>query len=389
MGRTFRIFTIGGIPVSIHASWLLIYALITWSLAQGYFRPALPELPAVAHWANGLLAALLLFVSVLLHELAHAVVARGHGLQVGGITLHIFGGVSQLEEEPESPRAEFWIAIVGPLTSFAIAALLWVVRMATIVQPAWGQAVVKYLLFVNVAVGIFNLLPGFPLDGGRVLRAALWKWRGSLARATYVAGRVGTLFAYLLIGLGVIQILGGALFAGLWSIMIGLFLRGSADASYQQVTVRSALEPIRVRDIMATHVVSTELDATIAELADSFWAHHFTSLPVVDGQRVIGVVSLHQVHEVPQDRWRTSLVRQVMRPLTDDLAIRPDATVFEALEKASRNGLGRLAVMEGARLVGYVSLKDITHVLVLRGVTGAASKDADATRPPRELRRIA
>jgi Zn-dependent protease/predicted transcriptional regulator len=389
MGRTFRIFVIGGIPVSIHASWLLIYALITWSLAQGYFRQALPELPTVAHWANGLLAALLLFVSVLLHELAHAVVARWHGLRVGGITLHIFGGVSQLEEEPESPRAEFWIAIVGPLTSFGIAALLWVVRVANIVQPAWGQAVVNYLLFVNVAVGIFNLLPGFPLDGGRVLRAALWKWRGSLARATYVAGRVGTLFAYLLIGLGVVQILGGALFGGLWSIMIGLFLRGSADASYQQVTVRGALEPIPVREIMATHVVSTEPDATIAELANSFWAHHFTSLPVVDGQRVIGVVSLHQVHEVPQDRWRNSLVQQVMRPLTDDLVIRPDATVFDALEKVSRNGLGRLAVMDGARLVGYVSLKDITHVLVLRGVTGDASKDQGATRPPRELRRIA
>jgi Zn-dependent protease len=389
MGRTIQILTIAGIPIRIHASWLLIYALITWSLALGYFRQVLPELPAVAHWANGLLAALLLFVSVLLHELSHALVARGHGLRVGAITLHIFGGVSELEEEPETPQAEFLIAVVGPLTSFGIAAALWLLRAAHVIQPEWGRAVLNYLLFVNVAVGVFNLLPGFPLDGGRVLRAALWKWRGSLSTATYAASRVGILLAYLLIGLGIVQIFGGAPFGGFWAIMIGLFLRGSADASYRHLTVRGTLEPIPVREIMTTQVVSTEPDATIAELAESFWVHHFSSLPVVDGARVLGIVSLHQVHEVAQDRWRTSRVHELMRPLSDDLVIRPDGTVFEALEKASRNGLGRLAVIEGSRLVGYLSLKDITHVLVLRGVTDQTSRSADASRPRRDLRRIA
>src|SRR5690348_2845395 len=175
MGGTVRIFTIRGIPINIHASWLVIYGLITWTLAVGYFPRALPDLPVAAYWANGLLAALLLFVSVLLHELSHSLVAMAHGLSVRDITLHVFGGVSHLEDEPPTPRAEFLIAVVGPITSFAIAAVLWVIAAAGLVHPAWARAVVAYLVLVNVAVGVFNLVPGFPLDGGRVLRAVLWK----------------------------------------------------------------------------------------------------------------------------------------------------------------------------------------------------------------------
>jgi Zn-dependent protease len=367
-----RVLTIRGIPINVHVSWLVIYGLITWTLATGYFPRALPDLPAAAHWANGLLAAFLLFVSVLLHELSHSFVAMAHGLSVRGITLHVFGGVSHLENEAPSPRSEFLIAVVGPITSFAIAAVLWAISAAGLVQQASVQAVVTYLVLVNVAVGIFNLVPGFPLDGGRLLRAALWKWKGTLGQATYIASRVGVGFAFALMGLGVWQILGGAVLGGFWLIIIGMFLRGAADASYSQMALREALARLPVRDIMTREVVTVRPEATVEQLADAFWSHHVTSFPVVDGSTVRGIASLQQVHEVPPEQRTHRRVSELMRALTDELIVGPDDSVFDALGKATRNQLGRLAVLKDSRLVGYLSLKDITHVLALRGLPGGA-----------------
>ncbi|MEX2223407.1 MAG: site-2 protease family protein [Candidatus Rokuibacteriota bacterium] len=372
MGGTVRVLTIRGIPINVHVSWLVIYGLITWTLAVGYFPRALPDLPAAAHWANGLLAAFLLFVSVLLHELSHSFVALAHGLSVRGITLHVFGGVSHLEDEPPSPRAEFLIAVVGPITSFAIAVVLWAINASGLVQPAWAQAVVAYLVLVNFAVGIFNLVPGFPLDGGRILRAALWKWKGTLGQATYMASRVGVGFAFALMALGFLQILSGSVIGGFWFILIGMFLRGAADASYSQMALREALARLPVRDIMAREVVTVPPDATVAQLADAFWSHHVTSFPVVDGGTVRGIASVQQVHAVPAEQRTERRVSELMRPLTDDLIVGPDDSVFDALGKASRNQVGRLAVLKDSRLVGYLSLKDITHVLALRGLPDGA-----------------
>ena len=368
--------TIRGIPVNVHVSWLVIYGLITWTLAVGYFPRTLPNLPPVAYWANGLLAAFLLFVSVLLHELSHSLVAIAHGLSVRGITLHVFGGVSHLEDEPPTPRVEFLIAVVGPITSFAIAAVLWAINAAGLVRPAWAQAVVAYLVLVNVVVGIFNLVPGFPLDGGRLLRAALWKWKGTLDQATYVASRVGVAFAFALMALGVLQIFGGAVLGGVWFIIIGMFLRGAADASYSQMALREALAHLPVRDIMTREVVTVPVQATVAQLAEAFWSHHVTSFPVVDGGVVRGIASVQQVHGVPAEQRTERRVSEIMRPVSDDLIVGPNDSVFDALGKASRNQVGRLAVLEGSRLVGYLSLKDITHVLALRGLPDGARPGA-------------
>jgi Zn-dependent protease/CBS domain-containing protein len=389
MGGAVRVVTIRGIPVNVHVSWLVIYGLITWTLAVGYFPRTLPNLPPVAYWANGLLAAFLLFVSVLLHELSHSLVAIAHGLSVRGITLHVFGGVSHLEDEPPTPRAEFLIAVVGPITSFAIAAVLWAINAAGLVRPAWAQAVVAYLVLVNVVVGIFNLVPGFPLDGGRLLRAALWKWKGTLDQATYVASRLGVAFAFALMALGVLQIFGGAVLGGVWFIIIGMFLRGAADASYSQMALREALGRVPVRDIMTREVVTVPMDATVAQLADAFWAHHVTSFPVVDGGGVRGIASVQQVHSVPAEQRTQRRVSDLMRPLTDDLVVGPDASVFDALGKASRNDVGRLAVVSNSRLVGYLSLKDITHVLTLRGLPGGAADRGVGSAPRGPQRRAA
>lgn len=383
-----RVLTVFGIPIKINASWILIYALITWSLAVGYFPSRLPGLEPVAYWANGLLAALLLFVSVLLHELAHSLVALRYGLSVRGITLHALGGVSQLEDEPPSPTAEMLIAMAGPLASFAIAAVLALVHVSGALDATWGSAIATYLLLVNVAVGVFNLIPGFPLDGGRLLRAIMWRVTGDLTRATATASRVGGVVALVLIGLGVLQTFAGAFLNGVWLVLIGLFLRQAAALSYSQVTLRSALGGLPVQEIMARDVVTVPWTASIADVVDRFWTHHVTSFPVVDGSVVRGIASVHDVGAVPGDEWDRVSVQQVMRPLTGALAVAPDATALDALGRITTNGVGRLAVIDGGRLVGYLSMKDLAHVLALRGMT-AAAESLDASLPRRTRSRRA
>ena len=391
MNATVQLFKVGRIPIAVHASWLAVYALITWTLAVGYFPRVMPDLGAAASWTYGLVAALLLFASVLVHELSHAVVAIAHGLGVRGITLHIFGGVAEMEDEPRTARAEALIAAAGPVASFAIAALLWGARAAGLVGAGWIAAIADYLIAVNVAVGVFNLIPGVPLDGGRLLRALLWRWSGSLSRATYLASRAGVACSVALMLWGGLQMLGGSFVSGLWLVLIGLFLQSAANAGYSQVAVRQALDRLPVSAIMTRDVVSVAADETIGELVDRFWAHHFTTFPVLHHGAVVGVASLAHVQQVPREQWMLTRVRDVMRPLDDSLTARPGDSVFRALERATANGVGRLAVIDGGRFVGYLSLKDITHALALRGL-GQAARGAtvvpDAVRPPR-LRRVA
>ena len=379
-----RVLTVAGIPINVHTSWLVVYALITWTLAVGYFPRTLPDLSPVAAWISGLAAALLLFVSVLLHELSHSFVARAHGLRVSGITLHVFGGVSQLEEEPPSARAELLIAGVGPLSSFAIAGALWTARATGAVSAGVPGAILDYLIFINTAIGVFNLVPGFPLDGGRVLRAVLWKWKGNLRAATFIASRVGSAVAVVLMMWGFLQVMTGAFVGGVWMILIGLFLRGAADAGYVQVDLKETLAPLHVDDIMVRNPVTVAATAPVAALVDMLWEHHFTSFPVVEEGRAVGIAALQHVHPVPRAHWPHTLVREVMQPLTPELSVSRSDTVYHAFEKASRNGLGRLAVVESERLVGYVSIKDIRHVLALRGMAPPTDR-----RAPAPLRRVA
>ena len=360
------LFRVVGIPVRVHASWLVIFGLIAWSLSVGYFPQALPDVPVAAHWVSGAVAALLLFVSVFLHELSHAIVARRAGLRVSGITLHVFGGVSQLEDEPRFPGVEFLIAIVGPLTSFLVAGVTALATAATRASPI-ATAILQYLVLVNIVVGVFNLVPGFPLDGGRVLRALLWKVKGDLQAATAAATRAGEAVAFVLIAIGVLRGLTGEFLGGLWFILIGLFLRQAAAGSYQQVVLRRALSSLAVRDVMTREVFHVGPDLPLTRVADDFfWPHHVSSFPVVEDGRVIGIVSIHQLGDIPPGRRAETPVRQVMRALDDSLAAAPGDSLWAAFEKLSRNGLGRLAVVEDGGLAGYLSLKDVLHVLGLR-----------------------
>jgi Zn-dependent protease len=360
-----RLGRVWGIPVQVHVSWLVIFGLIAWSLSIGYFPRVLPDLPLLTHWVSGFVAALLLFVSVLFHELSHSVVARRHGLHVAAITLHIFGGVSELEEEPASPGQEFTMAIVGPLTSFAIAALAAVAARWAEPVPVLA-AILAYLAVVNTAVGAFNLVPGFPLDGGRVLRAALWRARGDLGWATRMAGRAGAVTALGLMGIGILRSFTGDFLGGLWLVLIGLFLRQAAQASAHESQVRRALEGLAVRDVMTREVVQLAPDLSVARAVDEFfWRYHVSSFPIVADGRPTGILSMRNLGQIPRERWATTTVTQAMERIADPLMAAPADGLWEAFQKLARNGLGRLAVVDGGRLVGYLSAKDVMHVLAV------------------------
>ena len=365
MSGTLTLFRVRGIPVRVHMSWLVVFGLIAWSLASGYFPHELPNLPLLTYWANGLLAAALLFVSVFLHELSHSVVAVHYGIPVSGITLHIFGGVSQLTREPDRPGAEWNMAIVGPLTSLAIAGLLALLhRFADLSAPA--AAVTRYLMLMNAMVGAFNLLPGFPLDGGRLLRALIWKATGDLRRATRAAARTGAAVALFLMMIGIIQTIAGNFVSGVWLLFIGLFLRQAAEGSSREQQVRQALSTLAVRDVMPRTVVQVPADLSVASLVeDVFWTHHVSSFPVIESGRVVGLVTVDQLKRVPRSRWADMRVRDLMRPLDETLQAAPGESLWEAFKKLVGNGVGRLAVLDGGRLVGYLSMKDITHVLAV------------------------
>jgi len=304
-----QVFRVRGIPVRIDAGWFLIFGLVTWSLAAGYFPHVLPARSPATYWLHGVVAALLLFGSVLLHELAHALAALDQGVPVGGITLHVFGGVSQLDAEPPTPRAEVLIAIVGPLTSFAIAGLC-LLADRTVEGPPAFHALAGYLAAINLMVGVFNLVPGFPLDGGRILRAALWWWSGRLAHATRIASRCGSAVALLMIALGAARALSGDLVGGLWLAVLGMFLHQAARSSWELMRVRARLESLRVQDVMTRAPLIADLVAPLAEAGaalrkdqvvrpqDSAWSAFLklgrtrdARVPVVEGQALVGVVT--------------------------------------------------------------------------------------------------
>jgi Zn-dependent protease/predicted transcriptional regulator len=369
MGGTLTLFHVRGIPVRVHPSWLVIVGLLTWTLAVGYFPHELPNLPLYAHWANGLLATLLLFASVFLHELSHSLMALRFGIPVTAITLHIFGGVSELGREPERPGQEFAVAVVGPLTSLAIAALVGALLVLGEPAPAVA-AILRYLVVVNIVVGLFNLVPGFPLDGGRLLRALVWKLRGSLREATRAATLAGSAFAFFLMGVGILRALTGEFLGGLWLLLIGLFLRQAAEGSYQHLLLERTLRPRAVRDVMAREVIAVPSDLTLDQVIGQYFErHHVTSFPVVDRDRPVGILPLRQLKDVPRERWERTPVRDLMLALDESLTAAPGDSLWLAFTKLSRNGLGRLAVLENGRLVGYLSMKDVLHVIAVAEVS--------------------
>jgi len=354
-----------GIPINLHFSWLIIFGLIVWTLSTGYFPAQQPDLPASSYWAKGLVASLLFFVSILLHELGHAVIALRYGLRTRSITLFIFGGVAQLDKDPRDGRAEFWMAAAGPLVSLSLAGLFYASAFLPFVGPS-AAAVATYLALINLVLALFNLVPAFPMDGGRLLRGALWGSLGK-ARATRIASGAGTFFAYFLIVAGVFSLIRGDSLSGVWYILIGWFIKDASAASYQQVRLDEALRGVTVRDAMVEAVGTIPSSGSVAEAArEYFMRTGYGSYPVTRGDAVVGLLCLKDVLRLsPEEREATS-VQGAMRPLTSALVTEPEAPLPQAIARMAQAGTARLLVMQEGRLLGLLTMNGVIRRLKAR-----------------------
>jgi len=364
-----------GIPIYLHFSWLIIFGLIAWTLSTGYFPAQSPDLPASSYWAKGLVASLLFFVSILLHELGHAFVARRQGLRTLSITLFVFGGVAQLEKDPKDGRAEFWMAAAGPVASLALAGLFYTLANLPLVGAS-AAAVARYLALINLMLALFNLVPAFPMDGGRLLRGALWGPLGK-ARATRIASGAGTLFAFLLIFAGVFSLLRGDSLGGLWYILIGWFIKDASLSSYHQVRLDEALRGVTVRDAMVQAVATIPGSGSVAEAArEYFMRTGFGSYPVTRGEAVVGLLCLKDVLRLSAEEREATSVQGAMRPLTDALVTDPDVPLPEAIARMAQAGTARLLVMHGERLAGLLTMNGVIRRLKVREELGRVERVA-------------
>ncbi len=391
MRSGFRFGRLFGINLYVDWSWLLIFVLVTWNLAAGVFPSLHPGWSPVMNWGIALVAALLFFASVLAHELAHSVVAKARGLPVRRITLFMFGGVSNIEREPESPSTEFLVAIVGPLTSIGLGIAFLVLAgglspglagSARQVQALLGrlgpvQTLLVWLGPVNIVLGLFNLIPGFPLDGGRLLRSLLWAITHNLRQATRWAARVGQAIAWLLIVAGIamafgleVPLFGTGLGSGLWLAFIGWFLNSAAVSSYQMVVIEDLLEGVPVARLMRPDAPAVPPNVPISQLVDDYLMKTDESaFPVTEGQQLVGLVCLEDVRRVPRQAWDTTPVSSIMTPASQVETISPREEAAEAFSKLARRDFGQVPVVQDGRLVGMLRRRDITRWLHLQSET--------------------
>ena len=367
-----KLFSIGGIEIRIDYSWFIIFLLVLWSLSMGYFPRIMPEQTPAAYWITGAIATLLFFLSILTHELAHAFVAIRSGMKIPAITLFVFGGMAHLAEEARTPKTEFRIAVVGPITSFLLAGIFWLLRVASGgVLEGLSVAVLEYLAWINLALAIFNLIPGFPLDGGRIFRALWWHRTGSLQRATRVAADIGKGFAVALMIFGALQLFAGILIGGIWLIFIGMFLRGLAEGGYQELVLRQSLEEVHAEEMMVAEVVSIPSGSTVEQAIHDYFLHYgYRGFPVSRDGNVVGVISLNEVKQVPDQERARKPVDEVMIPSGPRIQIAPDATLADALKKMAREQVGRLLVMQDSHMAGMITRTGLLRYVELRNTLG-------------------
>ncbi len=374
--RGISLLRIGGIEVIIDYSWFIIFFLMIYVMAESSFSDTPQNYTAPQYWIMGTIAAVLFFASVLLHELAHSFVAVKYGIKITSIRLFIFGGLAQGVSEPKSGRHEFLIALAGPATSMALGILFGSVFYYFYLSGASPPVadITGLLAFLNVAMAVFNMMPGFPLDGGRILRAILWDRWNDMARATKIVSQIGNAFALFLIVFGVLQFLvTKSLISGLWLIFVGLFMKQSAAGSYQAVVMQRALEDVQVRQIMTTNVVTVDWLLSVDELVHSYiYKHQFTTFPVFNREEFIGMVSLEGVKTVSKDLWGFKQVRDIMTPVELVACLKPADDATEALSRMVSGDAGHMPVVENGRLVGIVSRRDIMNLFKIKSDLGVA-----------------
>ncbi len=368
-GHRVTLFELFGFKVHVDASWLLLAVLVVWSLATAYFPPVLPGFPATTYWWMGVAGLIGLGFSIVVHELAHSLVARRFDMPIRGITLFVFGGVAEMEDEPTSAKGELLMAIAGPAMSLAMAVVFSILAGlgadSEVAAPA--VAVADYLAAINGILAVFNLLPAFPLDGGRVLRAALWGWKGDFMWATRIAATSGGLFGLLMIAMGLASAVSGNVVGGIWLFILGLFLRGAAGGAVSRAVTRDVFAGRPVHRFMRKDPVSVDPDLSIERLVDDYvYRYYFKSFPVTSRGQLLGCVRLARVVETERELWPWQTVGSVMEPCTDDTIIGPNADASTALEQMQRTGQSRLLVIENGVLVGVLSLRDLLNFLSVR-----------------------
>lgn len=368
-GSSYRLFKLLGFEVKVHPSWLIIAGLIVWSLSRGLFPHYFEDLSTATYWWMGVVGAIGLFLSIIAHELSHSLIARKFGLPIKGITLFLFGGVAEMTEEPPSAKSEFYMAIAGPIASIAIGIVFlgfnFITNAALFSKPI--HVVISYLGFINILLAGFNLLPAFPLDGGRVLRSALWAWKKNLKWATHIASRIGTGFGIALIILGGLTFFAGNIVGGMWWALIGMFLYSASKMSYQQLLMRRALEGESVSSFMRKDPVTVSPSLSLNELVkDYVYKFHFKMFPVVDQSKLVGCVTTKQIKEIPQDEWAHRTVGELASKCSNENTIKPDDDATEALKIMKRNDTSRLMVTQNSNLVGVISLKDLLKFFALK-----------------------
>lgn len=355
-----------GIPVYLDASWLIIFGLITLTLSR-MFAEQVPNLRNIDYWLMAAGTAIAFFVCILLHEMGHSLVAQATGQPVAGITLFLFGGVAEMTE-PKTALREFAIAIAGPLVSLVLSATFGLLRYFG--SEVWSPAalvIFEYLFVINAVVILFNMIPAFPLDGGRVLRSILWAATGDLRRATYVAAMCGSAFAWLLMGVGVYRLLTGDLLGGVWFGIIGLFLHGVAQGSYRQVLVREVLAGEPLSRFMNTEPITVAPDVDLQQWVDDYYyRYQRKTFPVLEEGHLRGVITSRDLAEIPREEWHKHTVGEVMNHDLEACSIAPDVDAMDALRQMQQTGSSRLLVVDDDRLVGIVSLKDLMRFLQLK-----------------------
>jgi len=369
MGNGIRIGRIFGVQIALHPSWFVIALIVTYTMAAGELPATFPGWDAALYWAIGAIISLLFFASVLAHELSHALVARRFGLRVRDITLFIFGGAASLEGDPKRPRDEALIAAAGPVTSLVIGAILWGIDVAVSQQQV--VAIVGWLGFINISLGLFNLIPGFPMDGGRILRALLWKVRGDHYAATRTAAAVGRFFGYLLIGAGVFVIFQGmSLFSGVWLALIGWFLSNAAESAVAQMSIEHSLRGIKVRDVMEADPPSISPNETVADLVNErlIRGGHRSFLVRHSDGGLTGIVTLSDVRRMPRERWETARVTDIMTRYAELATIGPDAGLEVGLKLLQEREVNQLPVVteEGRTVAGLLTRAGILRLIEAR-----------------------
>jgi Zn-dependent protease/CBS domain-containing protein len=370
LGGRLEVVEVWGIPIRVHFSWLLVFGLVTWSLAAGYFPQEYPGWATRTYWTVGAITALIFFASILVHELGHSWVALRNGIPIRSITLFVFGGVAQIAREPGAPGVELRIAIAGPTTSFVLAGLFAGTGQVLRDIPILAAPAI-WLARINFMVAAFNLIPGFPLDGGRLLRAVVWRWTGSLRRASGAASFIGQLVAFGFIGWGILTVLGGNVIGGMWIAFIGWFLQNAAAASHAEANLREMLRDVTVGQAMTRDCRRVERGSPLDRVVqDEVLGAGRRCVVVTEAERLVGLLTLHEIKAIPRDRWAMVTVGDVMTPAGKVTAVDPKTDLLAALEKMDVANVAQMPVIEAGKLLGMIGREQVLHYVRVRAELG-------------------